>query len=146
MFQLAIEQRSCDRTMAVKWVLLLCLLVASSMSAVVTAITVSSAIECGTDWLGAFGACGQVVQSYLRLHVWYGQGALSLNNLARVLGLPVQFTSVAESQALTYTALILVGGAVGAATEVESISTPDNAPAADAGMISDQHRSGLCDA
>ena len=113
------------------------------MSAVATALTVSSAIGNGTDR----GAYGQVVQSYLRLHVWCRQEALSLNNVARVLGLPIQFTPAAESQAMTNTATMLVGGAVGAATQRWKPSLLQiTLPQANAGMISDQLRNGLCGA
>ena len=117
------------------------------MSALMTALTVSRSIGNDTEWLGVFGAYGQVVQSYLRLHVWYRQEALSLNNVARALGLPIQFTSVAESQAMTYTAMMLVGGAVGAATQRWKPSLLQiTRPQAGAGMLPDQIPDALCDA
>ena len=117
------------------------------MSAMMTALTMSRAVGNNAEWLGIFGAYGQVVQSYLRLHVWYRQEALSLNNVARALGLPIQFTSVAESQAMTYTAMMLVGGAVGAATQKwKSSLLQIMRPQADAGTLQDQVSDALCEA
>ena len=112
-----------------------------------TVFFVSGSCRNEWEWLGAFGAYGQVVQSYLRLHVWYRHEALSLSNVAKMFGLPIQFTSVSESQAMTYTVLMLLGGVFGVATQRFKPSLLQILRLqANAGMLPDQLPRGLCDA